>query len=126
MLKFFMAGLGGFLGSMLRYALSTFVYRLLGADFPYGTLVVNILGSFLIGFFMGLIENGLVISPNLRVLIAVGFLGGFTTFSSFSYETIELFKEGAWISGLANVVYTVLNCLGATWLGGVISRLIIK
>ncbi len=126
MLKIFMAGLGGFFGSMLRYALSTFVYRLLGTDFPYGTLVVNILGSFLIGFFMGLVENGLVISPNLRVFIAIGFLGGFTTFSSFSYETIELFKEGAWFSGWANVVYTVLNCLGSAWLGGVLSRLITK
>jgi CrcB protein len=126
MIKILMAGLGGFFGAILRYVLSTFIYKLLGTDFPYGTFVVNVLGCFLIGFFMGLVDAGVIISPNLRILIAIGLLGGFTTFSSFSYETVELLKAGAWLSAVANVVYTLLNCLGATWFGEVLSRLITK
>ena len=126
MIKILMAGLGGFFGAILRYVLSTFIYKLFGTDFPYGTFAVNVLGCFLIGFFMGLVDAGVIISPNLRILIAIGFLGGFTTFSSFSYETVELLKAGAWISAVANVVYTILNCLGATWIGEVLSRLITK
>lgn len=126
MFKIFLAGLGGFIGSGLRYVLSTMVYRLLGTDFPYGTFVVNVLGSFLIGFLMGLVENGVPISPNWRVFVAIGLFGGFTTFSSFSYETVELLKQGAVFTAVANVVYTVLNCLAATWVGGIFARLITK
>lgn len=126
MLKFIIAGLGGFIGSGFRYLLSTFSYKILGTDFPYGTFVVNVLGSFLIGLFMGLIERGLIISPSWRIFIAVGLLGGFTTFSSFSYETVELLKEGAILAAVANIIYTILSCLAATWVGEIISRLIIK
>ncbi|CUU04570.1 CrcB protein [Candidatus Kryptobacter tengchongensis] len=120
MLKFIIAGLGGFVGAGLRYFLSTFTYKILGTDFPYGTFVVNVLGSFLIGLFMGLIDRGLIISSNWRIFIAVGLLGGFTTFSSFSYETVELLKQGSMLTAIANITYTILNCLAATWLGEVI------
>jgi CrcB protein len=126
MIKVLLAGLGGFIGSALRYVISTFFYKLLGTDFPYGTFVVNVLGSFLIGFFMGLVENGFVISSNWRAFIAIGLLGGFTTFSSFSYETVELIKQGARLSAIANIVYTVLNCLAGAYVGGVIAKLITK
>lgn len=126
MLKIFLVGLGGFVGSGFRFILSTFVYRLLGTDFPYGTFIVNVLGSFVIGFFMGLVEVGVVVSPNWRLFIAVGLLGGFTTFSTFSYETVELLKEGLIFLAIVNVFVTVVSCIGMTWVGGVLARLLTK
>ncbi|MCS7214089.1 MAG: fluoride efflux transporter CrcB [Candidatus Calescibacterium sp.] len=124
MIKILMIGIGGFIGSVLRYSISTFAYRLIGSDFPYGTLIVNILGSAAIGLFMGLVENGVVISTNIRVFIAVGILGGFTTFSSFSYETIWKLKQGEIYSALTNIFLNVLLCLGATWIGLVFAKYI--
>jgi len=124
MKKIIIVGLGGFMGSALRYMLSITVYRLLGTNFPYGTFVVNVLGSFLIGFVMGLVENGVLITSNWRVFVTIGLLGGFTTFSSFSHETVQLLKQGAILTAVANVVYTVLSCLAATWAAGIGARLL--
>ena len=117
LVQLLLAGVGGFIGSGFRFWMSTATYRVLGQDFPYGTLVVNVVGSFLIGFLMTIFEERFVISPNLRVFLTVGILGGFTTFSSFSYETVALLREGSYWIGSANVLASVFTCLAVTWAG---------
>jgi CrcB protein len=124
LLQLIIAGLGGFIGSAARFWISSITYRIIGQDFPYGTLLVNIVGAFLIGFLMTVFEDRFTVSPNLRIFLTIGILGGFTTFSTFSYETVSLFREGSYFAGTANILYSVLSCLGATWLGGVIGKLL--
>lgn len=114
LLIFFGAGIGG----VSRYWISNGVYWLLGRQFPYGTLVVNASGSFLMGLlFALLLERFNGIAPQLRSLLLIGFLGGYTTFSSFSIETLNLFESGAWISATLNIFISVMLCLVLTWLG---------
>jgi CrcB protein len=107
----------GGLGCLSRYYISGWVYALLGRDFPYGTFVVNILGAFIIGLLMEFGIRSALIPPTLRMGITVGFLGGLTTFSTFSYETFRLLEEGNFIIASANVIISVLVCLLFTWLG---------
>ncbi len=116
--------LGGGVGSALRYWLSGSVYRLLKPSFPYGTLVVNIGGCFLIGFLMAVFEERFVVQPLLRLFLTIGILGGFTTFSTFSFETVELLREGSMVSGLMNVLLSLGGCLTATLLGNILGRLL--
>ena len=99
-------------------------YRILGQDFPYGTLIVNVIGCFLIGFLMVFFEGRFVVHPELRVFLTIGIIGGFTTFSTFSYETISLLREGSYLTATANVFYSLFSCLAATWLGGVVGNLL--
>jgi len=117
------AFLGGGVGTVFRYWLSGSVYRFVGTTFPYGILLVNVIGCLLIGFLMALFEDRFVVQPLLRIFLTIGVLGGFTTFSTFSYETISLFREGSILIGLGNVLYSVAGCLIATWIGTVIGRL---
>ena len=121
--KFLFIGLGGFLGSVGRYWLSTGVYKAYGESFPYGTLAVNIIGSFIIGFLMTLFEERFIAQPELRLFLIVGILGGFTTFSSFSFETIALIKAGNFLYASVNVLASVIVCLTATWIGTIIGKL---
>jgi len=114
---------GGGIGATFRYGLQGAVYKAVGTQFPYGTLLVNVLGSFAIGLLMAVFEERFAVNPGLRLFLTIGMLGGFTTFSSFSYETVSMLREGNYFAGTANVVYTTLNCLGATWVGGVIGKL---
>jgi len=107
----------GGLGCLSRYFLSGWVYALLGRDFPYGTFVVNIAGAFIIGFLMEFGLRSALIPPVLRVGLTVGFLGGLTTFSTFSYETFRLLEEGNFVTASANVLLSVLVCLLFTWVG---------
>jgi CrcB protein len=109
--------LGGGLGAAARYILLGAVYRVTGAGFPYGTIVVNVLGCFVIGLLMSSMEERFLAAPSLRVFLTIGILGGFTTFSSFSYETMMLLREGDIFAGGLNIVLSVVICLGATWLG---------
>ena len=105
LLIFFGAGTGG----VFRYWISNGIYWLLGRQFPYGTLVVNATGSFLMGFLFALIlERFDGIGPQLRALLLIGFLGGYTTFSSFSIETLNLFENGAWISAILNIFISIM------------------
>ena len=122
--KILLAGFGGFIGSALRYWMSVMVYRSLGQDFPYGTLLVNLVGCLLIGLMMSLFEHRFVVSPNVRILLSIGVLGGFTTFSSFSYETISLVREGSYYLGMINVFLNVSLCLAGTAIGGVVAKLL--
>ncbi|NQY25608.1 MAG: fluoride efflux transporter CrcB [Piscirickettsiaceae bacterium] len=113
---------GGALGAVLRFGMSSNIYRLLGRDFPYGTLAVNVLGSFLMGiFFILIIERGML-SAEWRAVIMIGFLGAFTTFSTFSIETLTLLESGELSRAALNIFLSVALCLVATWLGLVMGR----
>ncbi len=108
---------GGGLGAAARYLLQGAVYRFTGAGFPYGTIAVNVLGCFLIGLLMSSMEERFLAAPSLRIFLTIGILGGFTTFSSFSYETMVLLREGDLLAGGFNIIASTVICLGATWLG---------
>jgi CrcB protein len=114
---------GGGIGATFRYSLQGAVYKLTGTQFPYGTLLVNVLGCLAIGLLMTAFEERFLVNPSLRLFLTIGILGGFTTYSSFSYETVSMLREGNYFAGTANVLYTTLNCLGATWIGTVIGKL---
>lgn len=112
MQKLFLAlivGLGGFLGASLRYLISIFAAKNLGGNFPYGTLIANILGALLIGFIMEFSMDSALISPNMKLFLTTGIMGGLTTFSTFSYETISMLSNGHMILGIENVILN-LGC----------------
>ena len=115
---------GGAVGSVLRYAVSTGVYSILGRNFPYGTLAVNVIGSFLMGLLFVLMVERLDMSAVWRMAILVGFLGAFTTFSTFSIETVNLLQGGDFMRAFLNVTVSVAFCLVATWVGFRLGRLI--
>ncbi|MDK9718070.1 MAG: fluoride efflux transporter CrcB [Trichlorobacter sp.] len=109
-------------GGLTRYYLSNWVYSLLGRAFPCGTLVVNIIGAYFIGLIMELGLRSTMLSDSLRVGLTVGFMGGLTTFSTFSYETFKLLEDGQFVTAFANVLASVAVCLVCTWLGIVTVR----
>ena len=115
--RYVLVAIGGLVGSVARYWLSGVVQNLTDHGFPSGTLAVNILGSFVIGLVMTLsLERGLL-DDDLRILLATGFCGGFTTMSTFSYETLALLRDGEQLLALGNVGATFAACLGAVWVG---------
>ena len=115
--------LGGGIGASARYLLSTIISRATNSSFPYGTFVVNIVGCLLIGLFMSMFEERFLINPSLRIFLTIGILGGFTTFSSFSYETITLLHEAQFFYAGLNILISVVTCLGATYIGMTIGKL---
>ncbi len=124
MLKLFVIFAGGGIGSVLRYATSALMYSIFGTDFPYGTFAVNVIGSFVIGFFLTVAGERFLVSPETRAFVAIGILGGFTTFSTFTYETLGLFKDGSFFVGGTNIIASITVALFAAWLGNLIGRLI--
>jgi CrcB protein len=114
---------GGGIGACARYYLSGAVYRVLPTDFPYGNLIVNITGCFTIGLLMTLMEERFLSDPSLRIFLTIGILGGFTTFSSFSYETVALVRDAEVLRATMNIAASVLGCLSATVIGMFIGRL---
>ena len=124
MLYYLWIGLGGFLGANARYLVQGWAAHKCGADFPYGTMIANVSGSFIITFFLTLATGRLNISPEIRLFIAVGFLGGFTTFSSFSYETFQLIGQGGWWLAALNFFGNSALGFGGVVLGIVLANFI--
>jgi len=122
--KILAVALGGAVGSSLRYVLAATTHGLLGHAFPYGTLLVNILGSLLIGYLVVLLPESGHHSQIWRLLLITGLLGGFTTFSAFSIETLTLLQEGQILKASLNIALTVLTCLLAVWAGYLLARTI--
>lgn len=117
MARFLWICLGGAIGTGCRYLLSGWLQRRMGAAFPYGTLAVNLLGSFLLGLILEVALTTNALSLELRLALTTGVMGGFTTYSTFNYETLQLFREGSYAFGIANLAVTVGGCLVAGILG---------
>ena len=115
-------GIFGGLGCISRYLASGWVYQVAGRNLPYGTLFVNIVGSFLLAFLMVFGLRSTLFSPEIRIGLAVGFMGGFTTFSTFSYETLRLLEDGSFWQAGVNILLNVVLCLLFAVLGAVVAR----
>ncbi len=116
-MKWLLIACGGGAGAVLRYAMASWGQRLVTGVFPLGTLMVNTVGCLAIGFLASLFAGPLLIREEYRLAILVGFLGGFTTFSSYSYETFALLGDGEWWFAAANILLSNALCLFALWLG---------
>ena len=116
--------LGGGIGASARYLLSTALSRTINSSFPYGTFVVNVLGCFLIGLLMSMFEERFLVNPALRMFLTIGILGGFTTFSTFSYETITLLNDAQFLYAGLNIALSIVTCLGATYVGMTLGKMV--
>ena len=125
MIKLLMVGMGGFAGSVCRHMISGLSHRLFNDSiFPYGTITVNIAGCFFIGLLGGLSETRQVFTPEIRALLIIGFLGGFTTFSTFGYEMFTITRDGQFASALTNLILHLILGFGSVWFGFSMSRLL--
>ena len=122
MSRYLLVLIGGGAGSLVRYAAGTAIMTRFGGRFPLGTLVINVTGSFLIGFLMTLLTERFKVDPAWRFLLVVGFLGGYTTFSSFEWETYSVVRDGGVWAGMLNIVSSVLLGYVAVWLGSTLAR----
>ncbi len=125
MIKILMVGMGGFAGSVCRYIVSDLSHRLFNDSFfPYGTLTVNVGGCLLIGLLGGLSETRQIFTPEVRAMIFIGFLGGFTTFSTFGYEIFTVARDGQFIAAMTNLMLHLILGFGAVWFGFSMSKLL--
>jgi CrcB protein len=124
LIKYFMVGIGGFLGSVLRFWMGSFIGGRLGARFPYGTFVINVSGSFLVGMIVTVLATKAHWSPNWRYLIPIGFIGGYTTFSTFEFETLRLAQDGQMLMAILNVTLSVVVGFVGVWAGAVAGKAI--
>ena len=125
MVKLLMVGMGGFAGSICRYIVSDLSQRLFNDPFfPYGTLTVNVTGCLLIGLLGGLSETRHIFTPEIRALILIGFLGGFTTFSTFGYEIFTIARNGLFVAALTNLILHLVLGFTGVWLGFSLSKLL--
>lgn len=115
--KYLMVGIGGFLGSIARYAVGSYVGSRFGSRFPYGTFLINISGSFIIGMLIAVLEARTALSPNWRYLLPIGFVGAYTTFSTFEYETFRIMQDGDVLVAALNIVLSVAVGFAAVWSG---------
>lgn len=122
MANYFIIGLGGFLGAVARYTVALWIGQKWGRIFPLGTFVVNISGCFFISLLMSLFTEKFMVSPQVRLFLVIGFLGAYTTFSTFEYETGNLVKDGEWFIALANVILSVIAGFAALKLGEFIAK----
>ena len=125
MLRFFVIALGGAIGTLLRYIAGGLDYRFSGGVFPISTLVVNVTGSLVIGFLWGIVDR-FTVSPNVRLFVFIGILGGYTTFSTFSLETFNLMRDGEYRIALMNVILSVILSITAVFLGYFVSKTLLN
>ena len=119
---FLVISVGAIFGANARWVISRFAARIISPIFPYGTLFINVTGSFVVGFFMIWSSERVLLDPRWRLLVVVGFCGAFTTFSSFAFETMAYLQQGQWIMMLANFISNNLLCLGAALAGMAVAR----
>jgi CrcB protein len=124
LLKYLFVGIGGFVGSVARFWVGSYIGGKMEARFPYGTFVVNISGSFLIGLILTLMAEKTDWNPDLRYLIPIGLIGGYTTFSAFEYETFRLFQDGQLLTAALNVTLSVVIGFAGVWAGAVAAKII--
>jgi CrcB protein len=124
MLNYIFVSAGAAIGGALRYGISSYIQKHISVIFPYGTLVVNIVGSFILGVVMFYLNERELIGNEFRLFLTVGFCGGFTTFSTFSYETMNLFRDSQFSLAIYNVLLNVILCLIGIYLAYLISKLI--
>jgi CrcB protein len=122
LIRYLLVVLGGGTGALARYVAASAIMTRFGGKFPWGTLVINVTGSFLIGFLMTMLTERYELDPKWRLLLVVGFLGGYTTFSSFEWETFTSVREGAPWAGALNVLSSVMLGYVAVWLGVMLAR----
>jgi len=120
--RLLLISLGGAIGTALRYLTSVVAARWLGTKFPFGTLIVNLVGAFVIGLVQQIGTQTLLIPDTTRLFITTGIMGGLTTYSAFSFETVHLMEGGAWYYAVINVVVTTIACLGLCFLGIIAGR----
>ncbi len=122
MSKYLWVGIGGFAGAIARYALGVWIYDRLGTRFPYGTFVINITGCFLIGVILTVLDSRVGVPPAWRLAIPIGFIGAYTTFSTFEYETFRSVQSGQASIGMLNIALSVIVGYFAVWLGVMAGR----
>lgn len=125
MTRFLLVCLGGAIGSGARYLTALAAASAFGSAFPFGTLIVNVAGSFLLAFLMHVGTSTELLSADVRLMLTTGVMGGFTTYSTFNYETTSYFREGAWAVGMMNLAATVVGCLVAGFAGLALARAIV-
>jgi CrcB protein len=121
-MNYLFIGIGGFSGAIVRYAVGLWIGQRWGRSFPLGTFIINVSGSFLIGFLMPLLTERIIVNTHWRLMLMVGFLGAYTTFSTFEYETGGLFRDGEWMYAGLNVIGSVVAGFVALKLGEMLAR----
>ena len=124
MLNFVAISLGAIVGANSRYIISRYAARFLGPVFPYGTLIINVAGSFVVGLFLIWTTERVLIDPRWRLLVVIGFCGGFTTFSSYAFETMAYFEQGQWLLMTTNILANNLLSLAAAMAGMALARVL--
>lgn len=124
MINYILVSAGAAVGGALRYGISNYIQRHISVIFPYGTLVVNVAGSFILGMIMFYLNDKEIIGNEMRLFLAVGFCGGFTTFSTFSYETLNLLRDAEFMLALFNVFLNLFLCIIGVYFAYIISKLI--
>ena len=123
--KYLAVGVGGFVGAIARFWLASYVGQRMGTRFPYGTFLVNVSGCFLVGFAMTILADRTNLSPTYRYLIPIGFIGGYTTFSTFEYETLRAIQDGQLTIGLLNIVLSVTVGFLMVWTGALVGKAVV-
>ena len=124
MRDFLIISLGAVAGANARYIFSRFTAKMLGPAFPYGTLIINIVGSVMVGFFIIWTTERVLLDPRWRLLVVIGFCGAFTTFSSYAFETMAYFEQGQWVLMFANILSNNLLCLAGALSGMALARVL--
>ena len=122
--NYLMVGIGGFVGAIARYWLGVYIGGKMGSRFPYGTFVINMTGCFLIGFILTVLSQNAHWNPNWRYLLPIGFIGAYTTFSTFEYETLRSMQDGQFLMAFLNVALSVVVGFAAVWAGDVVGKAI--